>query len=93
MNPTINDRPSISTGVVNVGPNTFGTYSYRYNLAATDVTAIPEASVTLTAWEAGGDRLVQSGSIDHGDGTRTLTFRSLLPNLSREYFHLRFRGP
>ncbi len=93
MNPTIADRPTISTGVVTVGLSRFGTYSYRHVIAATDVSAIPEASVTLNVWEAGGDRLVQTGFIDHGDGTRTVTFRSLLPDLSKEFFHLRLTGP
>lgn len=93
MNPTLTDRPAISSGFVTAGLDHFGTYSYRHVIAATDVSATPEASVTLNDWEAGGDRLLQTGSIDHGDGTRTVTFRSLLPNMSKEFFHLRLTGP
>ena len=93
MNPILADRPSITAATMTVGNEKFGTYSFSHAIAATDVAAIAEASLNLTAWEAGGDRLQQIGSINHGDGTRTVTVRSLLPNEEKEFFRLRLTWP
>ena len=93
MNPTVADTPDLDSGFTTIGPEKFGTFSFRHSIAATDVTVVPEASLALTTWESGGNRLVQSSSVNHGDGTRTLTYRSLLPDQAREFFHLRLTGP
>lgn len=66
----------------------FGEFSFRHRASAPGVQAIVEASDGLGAWESGGDRVVLVNTVDHGDGTVTSTYHSLLPELPMEFFRI-----
>lgn len=92
LDPKVADMPLVY-GVARVedAGSEFGEFSFRYSLSATDVSFEPEASFLLavSSWESGGDRLEFVGSVDHGDGTRTATYRSLMSDQTREFFRIR----
>lgn len=89
MDPKVADQPYRMelTFIHDAGSN-YGGFSFRYSLAATDVSFKVDASIDVQTWESGGDRLELIGSTDHGDGTRTVTHRSLLADQPTEFFRV-----
>ena len=85
MDPVSPDRPMLYEAK---RADTFGEVSFRHIVATADLEVVVEGSTGLGAWESGGDRLVFVGSIDHGDGTQTSTYRSLLPDEAKEFFRI-----
>lgn len=89
MDPTRSDQPAtLAATRINDAGTEYGQFAFRYKLSATDVHFEPGASLDLVSWESGGDRLVPIGFTDHGDGTRTVTYRSLFPDVVREFFRV-----
>ena len=68
------------------------TISFQRNLAADDVEFEVQVSTGLTDWSALGTLYVSA--IYNGDGTETVTYRSVLPlaSISREFLRLAVRS-
>lgn len=83
--PTVSDLPRRLDAVRS---GAFGEFSVRHLASTPDLTVVVEASGNLTGWDSGGDRLVLVNTVDHGDGTVTSTYRSLLPDMFMEFFRV-----
>ena len=67
-------------GATMVGADGFPTITYTRRTDRSDITDKVEVATDLTSWGSGPAFTVQVGiPIDHGDGSETVTFRSLKP--------------
>ncbi len=80
--------PSDTLPVVGIDTAGFLTLTYRHHKAADDVLLVPEAGTALGGWDSAQVIAV----FDNGDGTETLTARSLLPFNSVPIQFLRLRA-
>ena len=55
------------------------TVSYTINLQASDTTVTPEVTSDLSDWETNSIPMVEVSSVDNGNGTATVTWRSTEP--------------
>jgi hypothetical protein len=70
--------PTATVGVAMVGADEFPTITYTRRGDRPDITHTVEVSTDLAGWDRGAASTVQVGSaIDNGDGTETVTVRSL----------------
>lgn len=58
------------------------TVSYTINLTASDATVIPEVTSDLSDWENNPIPMIEVSSVDNGNGTATVTWRSTEPSAS-----------
>ncbi|MBJ05912.1 MAG: hypothetical protein CMO40_02175 [Verrucomicrobiaceae bacterium] len=56
------------------------TVSHRRNLAADDVTIVPEVSADLLNWRSGDDEFILVSEVHQGDGTSLVTYRTSAPH-------------
>ena len=69
--------PSLS--IVEEGGVSYAALSYRVRRGASEIDYTVEISEDLVSWETGGGFIQQvGGPVDNGDGTETVTVRTLL---------------
>ena len=64
---------------VGMGEEEFFTISFRRNLSAADVEIVVEASDNLIDWRSGPANVEFVRAVSNGDGTETVTYRSVSP--------------
>jgi len=87
--------PQVATGLFDDGAGVFSDYltiSFRRNLSADDVAIIVQHSTDLLGWTDLGTEFVTASP--NGDGTETVSFRSLTPLTGevREFLRLKVVG-
>ena len=79
------------------GGQSYPAIQFRVRQSATDVSWTAEVSTDLLNWNDGSGFTVQVGTpVDNGDGTQTLTVRSLqaiAPGTPRQFLRLQIAGP
>ncbi|MFN0129036.1 MAG: CotH kinase family protein, partial [Verrucomicrobiales bacterium] len=80
---------------INGVPGTFLTFSYRRAGAADGITCVVERSTALGTWSSDPSVLTYHSTVNHGDGTSTVTWRSTQPitATAREFVRLRVTQP
>jgi hypothetical protein len=72
--------PATPAGVASVGADQFLTITYTRHSGRSDIARRVEFSVDLATWQSGVGVTAQLGApVDNGDGTETITVRSLAP--------------
>ena len=82
---------SIEGGTIELGPDTFLTITFPVRDPVEDLFYQPQISANLDLWNEGTEYLIQTGSVDQGDGSRDLTYRSVLPlsDQNSQFFRVR----
>jgi hypothetical protein len=84
--------PAVMASLEDIGGTRYLTLTYTRLLAATDAVFEVEVSTDLALWNSGPSFVTQAfPPIDHGNGTLTISQRSLIPSgsIPRESIHLR----
>lgn len=81
----------IQTGATEIGSETYLTITFTAREPVEDLFYQPQISGNLDLWNEGTSYLIPTGNVDQGNGSRELTYRSVLPVSNEDSQFIRVR--